>query len=147
MSPDEARDRFAAARVARLATLGPGKQPHLVPVTFAVGSGPGGDAICFAIDSKPKSTRQLKRLTNLARNPKVSLLVDSYDEDWTQLWWVRADGPARILEGGATFGVAIQGLRAKYPQYEAEPPAGPVVVVDVQTWRGWSAAERDGPAA
>jgi PPOX class probable F420-dependent enzyme len=138
----EARERFAAARVARLATLGPRKQPHLVPVTFVLGSGPDGDAICFAVDSKPKSTRQLQRLYNIAENPSVSLMVDDYQEDWTELWWVRADGRARILEGGPTFEVAINGLRAKYAQYEAEPPAGPVVVVDVRQWRGWSAADR-----
>jgi PPOX class probable F420-dependent enzyme len=142
METDEARARFTAARVARLATVGPRKQPHLVPVTFAVGSSPGGDAICFAVDSKPKSTRRLKRLHNIAANPSVSLLVDVYDDDWTQLWWVRADGAARVLEGGPTFDVAVGGLRAKYPQYEAEPPAGPVVVVDVKQWRGWSAAEQ-----
>jgi PPOX class probable F420-dependent enzyme len=139
MDTDEARERFAAARVARLATVGPRRQPHLVPITFAMGSGPRGDAICFAVDAKPKSTRQLKRLANLARNPDVSVLVDEYDDDWTQLWWVRADGEARVLESGPLFDAALVGLRAKYPQYEAEPPEGPVVVIDVATWRGWKA--------
>jgi PPOX class probable F420-dependent enzyme len=142
MEIDDARRRFSEARVARLATVEGRKQPHLVPVTFALGSGPEGDAICFAIDSKPKSTRQLQRLFNISENSRVSLLVDFYDdEDWTRLWWVRADGSARILEDGGIFDVAIGGLRAKYPQYEQEPPAGPVVVVEVKQWRGWSAAD------
>ncbi len=143
MDTDEARERFAAARVARLATVGPRKQPHLVPITFAMGRGPLGDVICFAVDAKPKSSRQLKRLANLARNPDVSVLVDVYDDDWTQLWWVRADGEARVVENGPVFDAALAGLRTKYPQYEAQPPDGPVVVIEVSTWRGWAAA---GPA-
>lgn len=141
MDLQTAQERFAGARVARLATLGPRKQPHLVPITFVLGSGPGGAALSFAVDAKPKSTQQLQRLENIARNPRVSVLVDAYDDDWTQLWWVRADGEARILESGRTYEAALRGLAAKYPQYEEQPPPGPVVVVDIAEWRSWAAAE------
>jgi PPOX class probable F420-dependent enzyme len=137
---DEARRRFAAARVARLATLGARRQPHLVPVTFVAGHGPQGDAISFAVDAEPKTTRRLKRVENIARNPRVSLLVDEYADDWTQLWWVRADGEARVVERGPLFEAAVRGLAAKYPQYAEIPPAGPVVVVDVEQWRSWEAS-------
>ena len=65
-----------------------------MPVTFAV----QGDIIVIAIDHKPKRSMNLKRLRNIADNPRVSLLVDSYDDDWSQLWWVRADGVAAVLE-------------------------------------------------
>jgi PPOX class probable F420-dependent enzyme len=141
MDDEEARERFAAARVARLATLGARKQPHLVPITFVVGTGPGGRAaLCFAVDEKPKSTTQLKRLANIERNPKVSVLVDFYDDDWTLLWWVRADGEARIVESGRTFAAAVQGLAGKYEQYQENPPQGPVVVIDLDTWRYWAAS-------
>jgi PPOX class probable F420-dependent enzyme len=140
VNEQEARERFAAARVARLATVGSRKQPHLVPITFVLGSGPTGDAVCFAVDAKAKSTRDLKRLENIASNPKVSVLVDFYDDDWRQLWWVRADGVARIVERGATFTAAVQGLAAKYSQYVEEPPAGPAVIVDVDRWRFWENA-------
>lgn len=146
MELDDARARFRTARVARLATLGPYKQPHLVPITFVLGSRPGGDAICFAVDNKAKSTRVLKRLHNIARNPSVSVLVDAYSDDWSELWWVRADGDAVVLEHGDVFDVAIAGLCEKYPQYAAEPPAGPVVVVDVSTWRSWEASDPAGTA-
>jgi PPOX class probable F420-dependent enzyme len=105
-----------------------------------LGSGPASDAVCFAVDAKAKSTRELKRLENIASNPKVSVLVDFYDDDWRQLWWVRADGVARIVERGATFAAAIQGLAAKYAQYVEEPPAGPAVIVDVDQWRFWENA-------
>lgn len=143
MDEQEAQQRFAVARVARLATLGPRRQPHLVPITFVLGSGPGGRAaLTFAIDHKPKTTVDLKRLQNIVSHPKVSVLVDSYDDDWSLLWWVRADGEGRILESGRTFDAALRGLVAKYPQYQEQPPAGPVVVVDIAEWRSWAAADR-----
>lgn len=145
MDDDEARCRFADAPVARLATLGSRRQPHLVPVTFVVGRGPTGDAICFAVDGKAKTTRRLKRVENIIKNPKVSLLVDHYADDWSQLWWVRADGEGRVVERGGLFDAALAGLAAKYRQYGDAPPEGPVVVVDVEQWRSWEAASPPGP--
>jgi PPOX class probable F420-dependent enzyme len=133
LGEQEARDRFAAARVARLATAGADGVPHLVPVTFLV----DGDGIFFAVDHKPKTTTNLRRLRNIAANPAVSFLVDVYDEDWTQLWWVRADGEARVLE---TAERAVGLLREKYPQYRDHPPAGVVVATVVSAWHGWSGA-------
>ncbi|GAB3572291.1 TIGR03668 family PPOX class F420-dependent oxidoreductase [Amycolatopsis endophytica] len=126
---EEARSRFAAARVARLATVSADGQPHLVPVTFAV----SGDGIVFAIDHKPKSTHALRRLANIAANPAVSFLADIYDEDWTRLWWVRADGVASIEEPGP-----VDALVAKYAQYAERPPEGPVVRTRVTRWSGWA---------
>jgi PPOX class probable F420-dependent enzyme len=129
----DARARFAAARVARLATVDAGGRPHLVPVCFAV----DGDTVYSAVDEvKPKATLRLRRLRNVAENPAVSLLVDHYDDDWSALWWVRADGRARVLE---TAPDAIALLAARYPQYAQAPPAGPVLAVDVERWSGWSA--------
>jgi PPOX class probable F420-dependent enzyme len=132
LSVDEARRRFTEARVARLATVGASGQPHLVPVVFAV----TGSTIVIAVDDKPKTTRDLRRLTNIAANPQVSLLVDHYAEDWSTLWWVRADGLATVTPDTAP----VAELVVKYPQYASARPAGPVVLVDVHTWRGWSAA-------
>ena len=83
-----ARALFAAARVARLATVTPDGSPHVVPIVFAV----DGDTIYTAVDGKPKRSRQLQRLANIAAHPRVTVLADRYDEDWSQLWWVRADG-------------------------------------------------------
>lgn len=136
LSTGEARRRFGAARVARLATVaGPGP-PHLVPVTFAL----DGDQVYTAVDSKPKSSRDLRRLRNVAANPRVSLLADHYDEDWSLLWWVRADGQAAILVSPAQMAGPIALLARRYPQYAAEPPAGPVISVTVGRWTGWAAA-------
>jgi PPOX class probable F420-dependent enzyme len=91
----EARDRFAAGRVARLATADAAGQPHLVPVVFAL----AGETVYSAVDTKPKRSISLRRLSNVRENPKVALLVDQYDDaDWDALWWARADGRGRVLD-------------------------------------------------
>ncbi|WP_290051093.1 TIGR03668 family PPOX class F420-dependent oxidoreductase [Amycolatopsis solani] len=131
MTPEEARSRFAAARVARLATVSAAGVPHLVPVTFAV----RGESVVFAVDHKPKSTTSLRRLRNIAENPAVCFLADGYDEDWSRLWWARADGTARVLPPGAE---PVSWLVAKYAQYRERPPEHAVVVTSVHTWRGWT---------
>jgi PPOX class probable F420-dependent enzyme len=131
----EARRRFAAARVARMATSDQSYQPHLVPVTFAV----RGDVVVIAIDHKPKRSTDLKRLRNIAGTGLVSLLVDEYSEDWSRLWWVRADGRAEVLQEAREE--PLDWLAAKYEQYRRARPAGPVIRIQVHRWRGWAATE------
>jgi len=133
----DARARLAAARVARLATADAAGRPHLVPVTFAT----VGDSLVTAVDHKPKRGTDLRRLRNIRAQPRVAVLADHYEEAWTALWWVRADGAARILEanaGGEERAAALRALVAKYPQYRERPPAGPVIWVDVDAWSGWA---------
>jgi PPOX class probable F420-dependent enzyme len=133
LSPSEARARFSAARVARLATVSAGGVPHLVPVTFAV----RGDEVVFAVDHKPKSSTSLRRLRNIEENPAVCFLADGYAEDWSELWWARADGSARVLPS-ADRADPISWLVAKYEQYRERPPEHAVVVTGVHTWSGWA---------
>ena len=130
MSEDEARARFAGARVSRLATITPEGHPHLVPIVFVL----DGDVLHFAVDHKPKSTTALRRLAHVAANPAASLLVDHYSDDWTRLWWVRADGTAAVHDLGEDV---LARLAAKYPPYVTEPPPGPAVAVDISRWTGW----------
>jgi PPOX class probable F420-dependent enzyme len=130
---NEAAERFAAARIARLATVRPDGAPHLVPIVFALVR----DVIYSAVDAKPKRHTRLQRLANIAHEPRVSVLVDRYDDDWTALWWVRADGVARVLPSSAA---ALDGLTAKYPQYRAAPPSGPFLEIHVRRWSAWSAS-------
>jgi PPOX class probable F420-dependent enzyme len=130
------RALVAEARVARLATTEPGGRPHLVPLCFAL----EGDILYSAVDQKPKRSRRLKRLENIRRHPEVTVLVDHYEEDWSRLWWVRLRGEARVVEEGAECEHALALLEAKYDQYRAEPPAGPVLVLEVREWLAWSAA-------
>jgi PPOX class probable F420-dependent enzyme len=135
MKEEEARVRFAAARVARLATVRPDGAPHLVPVVFVS----EGDTVWLVVDEKPKRHRRLQRLVNIREEPRLSLIVDEYDEDWSHLWWVRADGRARIIDGGLEFERAAGLLLRKYPQERPQPPKGPALAVDVERWRRWPA--------
>ena len=137
LDPADGRRRFADASVLRLATTGSDGQPHLVPCTFAVDD---EDRVAIGIDEKPKSSPNLRRLANIAGNPRVSLLVDHYAADWTQLWWVRADGMAAVARAGEDHAAHWQRLVSKYPQYGGQVPGGPVIVVSVTAWSGWAFA-------
>jgi PPOX class probable F420-dependent enzyme len=129
--------RFGTARVARLATVDPSGAPHLVPMVFAL----IGNVIYGAVDAKPKRHAALRRLANIAAEPRVTVLADHYDEDWTALWWVRADGVARVLAAADPASRAgLAALVGRYPQYRVTPPTGPVVAIEVQRWSAWSAA-------
>lgn len=136
MQGQEARQRFATGQVARLATVRPDGRPHLVPIAFAV----DGDTVYTSVDAKPKRSRQLQRLVNLRERPQCGLLVDHYDHDWSRLWWVRADGVADVIERPEPSHAGLALLADRYPQYRAMPPTGPLIVVTVTRWRGWSAA-------
>jgi PPOX class probable F420-dependent enzyme len=139
LTEGDARTRLAAARVARLATSGSDGRPHLVPVTFAV----DGDLIYTAVDHKPKTTGNLRRLRNIRENSRVALLADYYSEDWDALWWVRVDGRASIIEHEAAMRHQLDVLAERYEQYEHARPAGPVIVIQAERWTGWAGKQGD----
>jgi PPOX class probable F420-dependent enzyme len=136
MDPQEARRRFSGARVARLATVRPDGSPHLVPVTFAI----AGDTIWTVVDAKPKSTERLQRLENLRHEPRCALLADQYDDDWSRLWWVRADARATVVEAPPPDHAGLRHLAERYPTYRTDPPTGALIELRVQQWRGWAAS-------
>jgi PPOX class probable F420-dependent enzyme len=125
------------ARVGRLATADAAGRPLVVPVCYVF----DGTRCYSAVDAKPKRTRNLRRLSNIAENPQVSLVVDRWDEDWSQLCWVIVEGRADVLTSGPEFSRAIDLLVAKYPQYRVLPldrAAGAVVAITpgrVLAWR------------
>ena len=129
------RAALASARVARLATVRPDGRPHLVPVTFALLD---DGHLVTAVDHKPKRTRELQRLRNVAAEPRVSLLVDHYAEDWSLLWWVRVDGTAEVVTEEPRRSELTGPLSAKYEQYAGTPPRGPVVLVAVTAVASWA---------
>jgi PPOX class probable F420-dependent enzyme len=131
-----ARLRFAATRVATLATVDAAGAPHVVPVTFAV----DGDTVVSAVDGKPKRATLLRRHRNIRANPRVSLLAQHWDEDWSALWWVRADGLAVVTDEPTAVERAVGLLREKYAQYGTVDVHGPVIEVAVHAWRSWSAS-------
>ena len=130
------RGRLAGSPVARLATLRADGTPRLVPITFVL----LGDVVCSAVDDvKPKRSTRLARLDDVRRDPRVALVADHYADDWSTLWWVRVDGTAEVHESGPLRADALEALIAKYPQYAAAPPAGPVLVITPERWSGWTA--------
>ncbi len=133
---DRARSLVAEARVARLATIDPDGRPNLVPFCFAL----QGDTIFSSVDGKPKERRRLQRAANVERDPRLTVIVDRYDEDWDRVWWVRVRGLGRILDEGPEYEGALAVLTAKYPQYTEDPPPGPALAIQAVGWRGWSAS-------
>lgn len=135
--------RFARSPVAHLATVSADGTPHLVPIVFALQQDVQQDLqqeiVYTAIDAKPKTTPRLRRLANIENNPRVSVLVDHYADNWAQLWWVRADGLATIHRNGPEMRLGYELLRAKYRQYESVALNGPVIAVVVQHWASWRA--------
>jgi PPOX class probable F420-dependent enzyme len=136
LTEGEARARFATVPVARLGTADGHGRPHIVVVTFAV----EGDTVFTAVDQKPKSGTNLKRLRNVGENPQVTMLADEYSDNWDMLWWVRADGRAAILAGEREMAEPLRLLAERYWQYWEVPPTGPVLAVAVERWSGWAAA-------
>jgi PPOX class probable F420-dependent enzyme len=138
MNETRARELLSGARVARFATIARDGRPRLIPICFAL----AGDVVYHAVDHKPKSTRRLARLADIAADPRATVLADHYeDDDWSALWWVRADGRARVLED-TTAPEAVRALELlgeRYAQYRERRPEGPVVALDVERITGWAA--------
>lgn len=115
--PAYAAELLYQSRIARLGTADRAGQPLVVPVCYVY----DGRACFSAIDAKPKrvADRRLRRLRNIAENPRVSLTVDRYDEDWSRLCWVIVEGRADVLTEGAERADAVDLLVSKYAQYRA----------------------------
>lgn len=134
-----ARAFLERERAGRLATADASGAPHVVPVCYAPAA--AAESVHIAIDEKPKrgDPRRLKRLRNIAENPRVMLLVDRYDDaDWSRLGWLALRGRAEILDGGAEHARALAALRARYPPYRAMALESlPVIAVRVESARSW----------
>lgn len=133
----EVFELLTRGRVATLGTIAPDGSPHLVPIVFAF----DGRDLVTAVDSKPKTSPRLARLANIRREPRVSVLVHHYSENWQELWWVRADGTARIEDSGPTYQRALDALRARYVQYRETRIEGPVIRISLEQARAWRAVE------
>lgn len=133
-----AQDRFLrSARTGHLATADATGQPHVIPVCYVF----DGESVYSVLDAKPKTTplRQLRRVRNILANPRVSLVVDHYEEDWTSLQYVMVTGDAGLLESGEEWARAIVMLREKYPQYQQMDLAqSPVIKIVPSRFVPWS---------
>lgn len=143
----------AAARTAILATMGADGRPKVVPICFVVAGTDAAVRIYSPLDEKPKSVadpHDLQRVRNVVANPEVSLLVDHWSEDWSELGWVRLEGRAQLMEPGEAstapeHRTAVAALRAKYPQYAAHRlEDGAIIRIAIERSRSWGNLE---PAA
>jgi PPOX class probable F420-dependent enzyme len=137
MTLSEHERRFLASlRVAHLATADTDAVPHVVPVCFVVCA----DTVYVTIDAKPKRRpgNELKRIRNIVANPRVAIVADRYDEDWTQLGWVMLHGRAEILSEGREHDEAQALLCSRYSQLQAMRIAAcPVIAVRIERVRSW----------
>lgn len=133
MDRTEALARLDESSFAHLATVTPDNEPHLVPVTFAL---VGADVVTM-VDHKPKTTTQLKRLTNVEHSGRAALMVDHYSDDWDRLWWVRVDGAASVHHEDEPWSRAREALVSKYSQYRSRPPVGPAILIEVDRVSSW----------
>lgn len=133
----DARGFLEQARVARLATADAAGAPHVIPVCFAV----AGGRLYSVVDEKPKRTTHLARLRNIEASPNVALIVDRYDEDWSQLAWVLVRGVARVLGRGTSYDTGLRALREKYEQYRAMDLEGrPMIELTPSRVTSWRAS-------
>lgn len=126
------------ARVARLATIDPTGQPHVLPIVFAF----DGQRLFTPLDGKPKRVEglQLQRVRNITANEQVAVVIDTYSEDWQQLAWVQLRGHASLISDGIDYDSGIVLLREKYPQYAVTPLLGrPLIQISQLQTRSWRA--------
>ena len=134
------REFVAAARLAHLATADASGAPHNVPLCYWF----DGDHIYFAIDEKPKRQTglALKRMRNIAENPRVAVVIDHYEEDWSQLAYVLIRGHARVVEDPEEYLVALRHLRDKFLLYRGmsmTPEKNPIVKIEPESVHTWGA--------
>jgi PPOX class probable F420-dependent enzyme len=123
-------------RVGHLATADSHAVPHVVPVCFSLSQ----DALYITIDRKPKRLdgRSLKRLANIADNPRAAIVFDRYDEDWQRLAWVMLHGKAEILTAGLEHDRAQAQLLERYRQLAAmQIESLPVIAIRIERVVSW----------
>lgn len=127
--------RLAEADHGILATVDAGGRPHAVPVCFVVVE----DHVVVPVDTvKPKSTTALRRSSNIDETRRAALLVERWDhDDWSKLWWARADLLATDLDDQA-HNQAADALRSRYRQYRDTAFAA-LVTLRIEHLSGWEA--------
>jgi PPOX class probable F420-dependent enzyme len=132
-----------SARTATLATIAGDGRPRLVPICFVVAD----DVVWTPLDEKPKAVadvRSLARVRDIVVRPAVSLLVDRWSEDWSELAWLRVAGTARLVEPELVPGAVLDALRAKYPQYrDHRLDVRPMIAITIDRATRWSAVSGD----
>ena len=135
LNPDQVTF-LQSQRVARLATVDAGGRPHAVPVCYALLEG----LIYTPIDEKPKRAGTLRRVKNILAEPRVCLVVDHYEEDWSRLAWLQVHGRATLVESPDERRRAISALRRRYAQYRSmDLESRQLIGVTPERARSWRA--------
>jgi PPOX class probable F420-dependent enzyme len=126
-------DRLTDAKFGVLGTVDAAIGVHLVPVVFVV----SGEILAVPIDRvKPKASSRLRRITNLERDSRASLLIDQRSSDWDQLWWVRAD---MTFVGPGDPDAWLPYLGERYPLYTSTSSVATVITFTINSLSGWEA--------
>ena len=123
-----------------LATIAPDGRPRLVPICYVVD--PDRPVVYSPLDRKPKRSDDpfaLARVMDISADPRVTLLADRWDEDWSRLAWVRLEGHAGLVQpADAGHAEVVAALRARYLQYERQRLEDrPMIRVDVDRVVRW----------
>jgi PPOX class probable F420-dependent enzyme len=147
MREDRALELLRSARRGVLVTIAADGTPRPVPLAYAAVETGDGLVLYSALDEKPKRVedpRELARVRDIRERPRVAVLVDRWDEDWSRLAWVRLTGTASVLEpadGPEEHGRGVAALRARYPQYATQRlEERPLIRISVERSRSWAAA-------
>ena len=140
---------LGTSRRAVLATLRSGSAPTLVPICFVLDATGDHRVLHTPLDAKPKSVsdvHRLARVRDIGADPRVSVLIDEWSEDWRELRWARLAGTATVvepddLENAREHAEAIARLEAKYPQYLGHDlRRRPLLRIVIERVTSWSAS-------
>jgi PPOX class probable F420-dependent enzyme len=130
--PEWALELLDTSRVAHLGLLDETGHPRVQPITFARVE----DHLWSAIDDKPKR-RTPARIERLRRDPRATITVDRYDEDWDRLAWVQVLGTIEVLDVRDDI---VAALSARYPPYRERSPRGPLLKLTPKRVLHWRAS-------
>jgi PPOX class probable F420-dependent enzyme len=126
-----------------LVTIAPDGRPRPIPICFVLAE--DASVLYTPLDDKPKATDDplaLARVRDIAADPRVAILADRWDEDWTRLAWLRAEGRATVLDPGPEHTTAVAALRAIYPQYATHRlDARPLIRIEIGRVTAWGALD------
>jgi hypothetical protein len=137
LGEDEALARLAVHDHGILCTMHAERGVDAVPVAYVVDE---DGYVGVPVDRvKPKASMRLQRERNLEADPRATLLIEHWDrDDWSRLWWVRAELRWQGDDAAGREADLAARLAGRYPQYRDQPFARVLVlrIVGVTGWAG-----------
>lgn len=127
-------------RAGRLATADAEGHPYVIPICYAFDS----THFYTPLDEKPKRVEKmrLRRIQNIEARHEATLLIDQYDDDWSQLGYVLIHGRAELLMPSRELhSHALVLLRERYIQYHTMTlEQYPVIMLTPDAITAWGPA-------